>query len=55
VEAIEVFIKKQKIMPDRIVDNILRKSKALQDKVGYTTYSDWIKLKTPIRLENLLK
>ncbi len=55
VEAIEAFIKIQKIMPDRIVDNILRKTKELQDKVGYTTYTDWIKSKTPIRLENLPK
>ena len=53
VAGIEAFIKSQKIMPDGVIENILEKLKDLQIKVGYTTYKKWIKLKTPIRLENL--
>ncbi len=55
VAAIESFIKTQKVIPDSIIENILIKTKELQEKVGYTTYTDWIKSKTPIRLENLIK
>lgn len=55
VKSIESYIKTQKIMPDGIIENILEKTKKYQIKVGYTTYSDWIKEKTPIRLENMQK
>lgn len=55
VEEIEAFIKSQIIMPDGVIENILEKTKNLQVKAGYTTYKDWIKSKTPIRLENLHK
>ncbi len=53
VKDIEAFIKAQKIMPDGVIENILKKTEDLQTKAGFTRYSDWIKEKTPIRLENM--
>ena len=40
-------------MPDSTIQKIISKTKAFQDKVGYSNYQEWIKLKTPIRLENM--
>ncbi len=55
IEEIDKEIKSKEIMPDEIIEGILDKSEALQKKIGYTTYEKWIKLKTPIRLEDMLK
>jgi ferredoxin--NADP+ reductase len=55
IEEIDKEIKSKEIMPDEIIEGILDKSEALQKKLGYTTYEKWIKLKTPIRLEDILK
>jgi len=55
IEEIDKEIKSKEIMPDEIIEGILDKSAALQKKIGYTTYEKWIKLKTPIRLEDMLK
>jgi NADPH-dependent glutamate synthase beta subunit-like oxidoreductase len=54
IDKIELEIKLKEIMPDHIIQNILDKTKSLQDKVGYISYSKWIKLKTPSRLEDML-
>ena len=40
-------------LPEKIIQNILSKTKAIQEKLGYTTYKEWIKAKTPVRLENM--
>jgi len=40
-------------LPEKIIQNILRKTKAIEKKLGYTTYKEWIKAKTPVRLENM--
>ncbi len=55
IEEINKEIESKKIMPDKVIENILNKTKSLQEKIGYTTYSEWIKLKTPIRLEDMIK
>ena len=54
IDKIELEIKSKEIMPDHIIQNILDKTKSLQDKAGYISYSKWIKLKTPSRLEDML-
>jgi len=54
INEIDAEIKSKKLMPDHIIQNMLENTEKLQKKVGYTTYEDWIKLKTPIRLEDML-
>jgi len=54
IEAIDDAIKSQKIMPDHLIENILNRTEELQKKVDYATYKEWIALKTPIRLEDML-
>ena len=54
IEEIESTIMSKKIMPDDVIQNILNKTKDFQEKTGYTTYKEWIKLKTPVRLEDML-
>lgn len=53
MDDIEMEIQSKKIMPNKVIDMILNKTKTLQEKVGYKTYESWIKLKTPIRLEDM--
>ncbi len=55
VESIEKFIKGKKIQPDEVIDGILEKIADFHKKSGYTTYREWIRSKTPVRLENILK
>ncbi len=53
-KIIEV-IEKKKFMPDEVIQNILDKTKALQDKVGYDgDYLSWVKKNTPPRLEDMI-
>ena len=54
IEEIDKEIKAKKIMPDEVIENILDKTDLLQQKVGFKSYEAWIKLKTPIRLEDML-
>jgi len=54
IAEIELEIHSKKIMPDHIIQSILERSKALQEKSGFKTYRDWIKSKTPVRLEDIL-
>ncbi|MCK5637677.1 MAG: hypothetical protein KAH67_03120, partial [Flavobacteriaceae bacterium] len=54
MDEIEAEIQSKKIMPDIVIDNILSKTKKLQEKVGYKSYESWILSKTPIRLEDML-
>lgn len=54
IDEIDQEIKSKNIMPDEIIQNILNLTKALQGKSSYDNYTDWIKLKTPIRLEQLI-
>jgi len=54
-KIIEV-IQKRKFMPDEIIEQILDKTKALQDKAGFDgNYGNWVVKNTPPRLENLLE
>lgn len=53
MDEIETEIKSKNIMPDEVIQMILNKTKALQQKVGYKNYTSWIKAKTPIRLEDM--
>ena len=55
IEEIDKEIQSKEIMPDEVIEGILDKTEALHKKIGYTTYEKWIKLKTPIRLEDMLK
>lgn len=54
MEEIETAIKSQKIMPNHIIETILSKTKKLQKKAGFESYESWIRLKTPLRLEDML-
>jgi hypothetical protein len=54
IDVIDQAIQAQKIMPDHLIENILNRTKELQQKTGFTTYKEWIALKTPIRLEDML-
>lgn len=54
MDEIETEIKSKQIMPDSVIDTILSKTQKLQEKVGFKSYESWIKLKTPIRLEDML-
>ena len=53
-KIIEV-IERQQFMSDDVIQSILDKTKALQEKAGYDgNYEKWVELKTPPRLENML-
>jgi hypothetical protein len=53
-KIIEV-IEKRKFMPDEVIQGIIVKTRALQEKAGYDgNYENWVKVKTPPRLEHLL-
>ena len=54
IEEIETEIKSKKIKPNHVIDSILNKTKKLQEKAGYKSYESWIRLKTPVRLEDML-
>ncbi len=54
MDEIEAEIKSKKIMSDSVIDTILSKTQKLQEKTGFNSYKSWIKLKTPIRLEDML-
>ena len=54
IKEIESEINSKSIMPDDVIQNILNKTKSLQYRVAYSTYENWIKLKTPVRLEDML-
>lgn len=54
IDAIDHEIKSKELMSDHSIENILNHTKKLQKKAGYTTYKEWIALKTPIRLEDML-
>jgi len=54
IDEIELEIRSKEIMPDQVIQNILDRTGSLQEEVGYTSYSTWINLKTPIRLEDML-
>ena len=45
----------QEVQPENIIKNILDKTQAINDKNGYTTYSDWIEEHCPDRLEDIIK
>ncbi|MCK5368540.1 MAG: hypothetical protein KAQ62_08300, partial [Cyclobacteriaceae bacterium] len=48
-------IEKRKFMPDEVIQEILNKTKALQEKIGYNgDYENWVEQNTPPRLENML-
>ncbi len=40
-------------MSDSVFQNISDRTKAYQEKVGYGNYQEWIRTKTPVRLENI--
>lgn len=47
-------IEKRKFMPDKVIQEILDKTKAQQEKAGFDgNYEAWVELNTPPRLENL--
>lgn len=48
-------IEMQQFMPDEVIESILTKTEALQQKVGYDgDYDKWIEKHLPIRLEDML-
>ncbi len=55
IDSIINEISNKEIQPDDIIQSILDKTKSLNDKHNYTTYSEWIKRQRPIRLEELIK
>ncbi len=53
-KIIEV-IEKRKFMPEAVIQEIINKTKALQEKAGYNgDYSRWVEQNTPPRLEDML-
>ncbi len=55
IDSIISEIGNREIQPDDIIQSILDKTKSLNVKHNYTTYSDWINKHKPIRLEELIK
>ena len=55
IESIISEIGNRKIQPDDIIQNIIDRTKLLNDKHNYVTYKDWITKHRPIRLEELIK
>lgn len=54
-KIIEV-IQNRQFMSDEVIQEILDKSKALQEKAGFDgNYENWVEQKTPPRLENMIK
>ncbi|MDN5214657.1 FAD-dependent oxidoreductase [Fulvivirgaceae bacterium BMA12] len=48
-------IERKKFMPEEVIQEILRKTKALQSKTGYDgDYNAWVKKNLPVRLEDML-
>ena len=48
-------VSRQKFMPDDVIQSILNKTKALQEKAGYNgNYDEWVAQNLPQRLEDLL-
>jgi len=48
-------IEKRKFMPDEAIQEIMDKTKTLQEKAGFDgNYEAWVELNTPPRLENLI-
>jgi hypothetical protein len=48
-------IEKSKFMSDEVIQEILEKTRALQEKAGYDgDFETWVKQKTPPRLEQML-
>ena len=52
VDSIIEEISSQEIQPENIIQNILTKTKAINDRNGYTSYSEWIERHLPVRLED---
>ena len=52
VDSIIEEISSQEIQPEKIIKSILVKTKAINDKNGYTSYSEWIERHLPVRLED---
>jgi NADPH-dependent glutamate synthase beta subunit-like oxidoreductase len=48
-------ISSKQVQPDDIIQNILDKTKTLNDIHNYTTYPEWIERHRPVRLEELIK
>jgi hypothetical protein len=48
-------ISSKEVQPDDIIQNILDKTKTLNDIHNYTTYPEWIERHRPVRLEELIK
>lgn len=44
-----------KIQPESIIQEIINKTGAIHNKIGYTNYSNWAHKNMPVRLEELLK
>jgi NADPH-dependent glutamate synthase beta subunit-like oxidoreductase len=55
VHAIVKEIKELEIQPAAIIQEILDRTSEIHKTIRYTTYKDWIKRNTPIRLEDLTK
>ncbi len=44
----------KEIQPEKIIKNILDQTQAINDKNGYTSYSEWIETRRPKRLEDII-
>ena len=55
VNSIISEIGNKEIQSDDIIENILDRTKSLNDKHNYLSYEDWITRHRPIRLEELIK
>jgi hypothetical protein len=54
-KIIEV-IEKRKFMPDEVIQDIMDKTLALQEKAGFDgDYKNWAEQNTPPRLENMIQ
>ncbi len=52
VDSIIEEIRTQDIQPENIIQSILAKTKAINNKNGYSSYSEWTERHLPVRLED---
>ena len=54
-EGIIKEITDAKIQPESIIQEIINKTDAIHNRIGYTNYKSWTHKNMPVRLEELLK
>ena len=55
IDSIVKHISGRKLQPENIIQAILDRTHSIHEKIGYTTYEEWVKQKTPVRMEDILE